>query len=708
MFKKILILAGAFIVLLFIGLSVFIKYFLTPDKVKSFLLPEAEQTLNRKVDLSTIQISLFRGIQVKDFVIKEADGKTDFITSKDFVFTFKILPLLSKKLVVEELRLVSPQIRIMKFPDGTYNFNTIGSKKPDTETPAQKTAQDADELPVTLLVDTISVEGAQFSFTDMSGTLPDMQGSLDVRSDVQSADTSGLTTSGTITLLLQEMMLKGPPQKQVRNISAGLDYQVMVDLKNKSVSMKKADLKVQKVSLSLTGEITYGKNVPVIDLHLSVPKTETADILESIAPFIGSPGLKPSGDITANLQVAGTPSQPDSLQTNGEVKLGQFGIIHKDLRTVLDGDLNIQGQKIGINTVLTSGENTADLKGTIDSFLKNQDIRLSLYAKKLSLDELIPVGSDSPSSAGSPITREKPEKEEPKPLNLKLRAGGEIRIDSANYGSMKMTDFHTKYLFRNNTLKVTELTANAGKGKLSLVSSLDLGKPGYTYDVSGKLDSLHADEVVNSLFPKARDTVFGILTVNLDLSGSGTLVENVRNNLKGKGDFTIQDGKITDSKIPENLAAFLGVQELRTINFTEAQGTVRIADSVANLESIFSSDDLSMDPKGKIGLDQTLALAFDLKLSPRLTERATFKSGIAQYIQDEKGWGRIPMIISGTFSSPSYSVDVAKAGKRVIRKKTDELLRDILEKDSTKQEGQEGGKKDKPGPIQDLLKGILD
>jgi AsmA protein len=270
-----------------------------------------------------------------------------------------------------------------------------------------------------------------------------------------------------------------------------------------------------------------------------------------------------------------------------------------------------------------------------------------------------------------------------------------------------MDNLFLQYRFKNNRFEIIKMTADAGKGTLDLNSLVDLTKPGYTYSLESSLDSLHAEEFINSLFPKAKDTVFGILSLNLSLKGAGTLPERIKKNLTGKGDFKITDGKITNSKIPEKLALFLGIEELRTIHIRQATGTVKIQDSIAKLNSMFSSDDIAMNPSGDIGLDETLDLAFDLKLSPELTDKAMIKSNIASYIKDEEGWGRIPLKVSGTFSDPFYSIDVAKAGKRVIEKKAKELMDDLLEQGEGK-EDDKGEKPDIQKPLQDILKGVFD
>ena len=80
--------------------------------------------------------------------------------------------------------------------------------------------------------------------------------------------------------------------------------------------------------------------------------------------------------------------------------------------------------------------------------------------------------------------------------------------------------------------------------------------------------------------------------------------------------------------------------------------------------------------------------------------------GIASYIKDEEGWGKIPLKVSGTFAKPSYSVDVAKAGKRIIEKKAQELLKDLFKKEGGAGEG-EGEKLEEKKPLQDIFKELF-
>jgi AsmA protein len=710
MVKKILIVLFALIIIVIIALAVVIKLYVTPETVKSYLIPEAEKALNRTVELGEVKIGLVKGIQLKDFAIKEDDGKTDFIKGKDFVLKFKLLPLLSKEVIIEEIRLESPEITIRRNTDGIFNYEGIGKERPKEHAGEKERVPEGDKLPISLLVESIAVGNARFSFVDMKKELPDIKGSADIDLGIQSADGSDIYSKGNISIKLVDIVMKKPDEKHIRDITAGLRYEIKYNIQTNSISIDEADMTIQDIPVTLTGNITDLKKSPGIDISLSIPKVKAVDVQKSLLPLVKAADLSLSGGIALDLSLKGLIAEPQSMKSSGKAVIEKLGIDYKGTNVVFDGKATFNEQSMDIESRIDIQENTASLKGSVKSYLKDPVIRIDVYSKHLSLDKLIPAGKANDSSVDE--KRNVPGKStaaEAEPMNLKLTASGEVKIDTAEYANLSMKDLNAQFGFRDNRFEITKLTARTAQGSLNFTGLVDLTKPGYSYNLAGGLDSMHAQELVNSFFPKAKDTVFGILSLNLSLSGAGTKPESIRNNLAGNGDFVITEGKITNSKIPENLALYLGIEELRTINFNEANGTITIRNNKAKLDSIFSSDDISMNPSGRIGLDETIDLEFDLKLSPRLTDKAMLKSNISSYIKDEKGWGSIPLKVSGTFAKPSYGIDIEKAGRRVIKKKAKELIDDLLDKD--KETGEQPGESDKPDiqkPLQDLLKGVLD
>jgi len=802
------------IAVIIIGLTLLIKIYVTPERVKALLVPQAEKALNRKVAIGEVNISLLKGISVTDFAIRESDEKTDFVSCKDFVLKFKLLPLLSKRVIIDELRLVEPKVRIERSAEGKFNFHDIGKKKPE-EAREEKKSEEPGGMPVSLLVSDVSVRDSSFSFTDHTKDIPDMKGSLSVEMSMQPSAGGELISQGNIDLMLEEMTRWKPAKKTMKDIGAGIQYNARLNPDTGELTIEDVDLKVRNVQASIKGKTHNLTSSPDIDITLSMTDTAFADIEDLLSGFIELQGLSLSGSLTTEIKVKGKPQDIDTLTSNTAVTLEKVGITFDKISTTLGGtiavstsgdnlslenadlkiqdipatmkgtmknlrtspyvdisvsvprvkaaalqkaaapftnimgidtsgaliaDFNIKGElkdlsamnatgslnleKIGITyqdihamidggivlkkdlmTVdlnTTVGENSTALKGSVKNLFKNQDINLNVYSSRLNIDKLIlPPAAEKAEPASA--TGETPSKKAPKeaePLDLKLTAHGEIRIDLALYKGLNMKNFLMQYDFRNNKLNVTKLSGSAGKGTFDLISSADFSKKGYLYSLSGTVGSLYAEEIINAFFPKYKDTIYGIVSTNLIFSGKGTLPESIKRNLAGNADFTINNGKITNMPVLTNLASILNTKELETINIKHGNGKVTISNGLAKLDSIITSDDVEMDPKGNIGLvDESLDLAFDLRLSPRLKGKA-MSSSYSEYLSDQAGWGMIPVTCPGTFSKPRCGPDLAKAGRRAVEKGVDKQIDKLFKK----KEGEESPEAD---AVKGLLKGIL-
>ena len=129
--KKLLIITGIVFAVIAVTFLVLIKLYITPERVKELVITTSEKSLNRTVNIGEIEVSLFKGIGIKEFVLKEADGKTDFISCEDFILKYKLWPLLSKQVIIEELKMEAPVIHVFKDPEGIYNFESLGVKEKD-------------------------------------------------------------------------------------------------------------------------------------------------------------------------------------------------------------------------------------------------------------------------------------------------------------------------------------------------------------------------------------------------------------------------------------------------------------------------------------------------------------------------------------------------------------------------------------------------
>ena len=182
--KKLLKVAGIVVgvlVLLVIGVSIFVKSYLSSDRLKPIILPKVEAMTGRKVQLDEINVSLFSGIVAKGLSVKEKDGQRDFLKIGRFVLSYKLLPLLKKQLVISKIEIVSPSISVKKERGGEYNFSDMmGKTSQEPQKPSgPEHPSEHKSLPVSVIADRLVIRDASLNFVDETKGLPDVSLALD-------------------------------------------------------------------------------------------------------------------------------------------------------------------------------------------------------------------------------------------------------------------------------------------------------------------------------------------------------------------------------------------------------------------------------------------------------------------------------------------------------------------------------------------------
>jgi uncharacterized protein involved in outer membrane biogenesis len=199
---KIVFVLGLAFIFLVIGLTIFIRLYLTDDRIKAYIIPEAEKALDRNVAIGDIHVGLLRGISIDDFIIREKDGKDEFVTMKSFMLRYELLPLLQKKLVVSEIRLQEPTVRISRNKAGTFNFESLAVLTAKPAKPAEAEPGTAAALPLALTVDRIRIDKARFVLQDERGELPSMETEANAKIRVSTGkDLSSVRYQGTMDFI---------------------------------------------------------------------------------------------------------------------------------------------------------------------------------------------------------------------------------------------------------------------------------------------------------------------------------------------------------------------------------------------------------------------------------------------------------------------------------------------------------------------------
>lgn len=526
------------IVILIIALTIFVRSFLTSDRLKGMILPQAEAVTGREVNLDKIHVSLFKGIVAKGLSVKEKDGKKDFIKVGEFILSYKLLPLLKKQVVLNKIEITSPSVFVKKDKEGRFNFSDIIEKqakepqKPEKPSPPEKGG-----LPVSIVTDRLFIRNAQFTFIDEEKALPDISVALD-------AEFKGSVEQD------------GTPKMEFGRIS-----------------LKETKARFNEMVIKVSGKI----------------------------------------------------------------------------------DMDPKTLKAALQTVI--GEENMDLSATVKDYLSTPDAVANIHAKTLNLKKLAALGSGKKEPERIPKKEQGGKREGKKPekggsdVMKKLKASGQIVVDTAKYEDHTIKDFRLNYRYAKGVLKVEPM--------------------GLQFSAGGSF------------------TADGSLNGNLQFAAEEASV--IQRSLKGKAVVKLGKGVVKESQIFDAIALLTGISALRNPSFDDGLFNFDIREQKIYLDGFINSSLFKIAPKGVMDFEKRLDIPAELKISPALSKSLGKTIASIKFLDDEQGWKTIPLKIKGTADHPKVNLDeealarqlgpVLKRGiEKLLERKTQEGEKDSSRK----------------------------
>ena len=157
-----------FIVVL-IGIYGFFSIYFTPQRLKVLVVPRLTAALGREVEIREIRFNLFKGVEVKEFSIKEAPGFPieQFISCEKLILRYRFWPLLKKRIEIGKLVLERPHVEIIKNIQGRFNFEDIVSQfEKEKPSPLSEKSQKP-EIGLSLFISEVKVKDGTAVFRDL-------------------------------------------------------------------------------------------------------------------------------------------------------------------------------------------------------------------------------------------------------------------------------------------------------------------------------------------------------------------------------------------------------------------------------------------------------------------------------------------------------------------------------------------------------------
>ena len=621
---KILLIVFGIIVGLFIALIVLASVLITPERVRETVVPLAEDALNRKVELGSIDVSLLSGISLQDMAVQRRDGQGQFISAEKVVLRYSLLALLMLKVEVDEINLVKPNIEIIRKADGSFNFSDLTESDGDTMSPTEK-SYSGESSSINLLVSRVNITDGRLLFVDY--TVKGTPGRHEIKAFNLKAN--NVSTNQKFPLDLSA---------DWNGNSLGLAGQV--DLQETGADV---DLRFNKIKIHVSGGMKGDK----IRGSLQLSKTTFADIISSI-PTEYDPGLTDfdlKGNIALNLDL-----DNDTVKTTGFV-------------------IDINGQVVKIDL------DAANLYAT--------PIKVNFKANSVSLDvdKMIPATTRQQDQTSASTAQKS--SDEVGPFDIPLDLDGEAHIGKVIYQGIPVTDLMLKINLRKNMLWVENLSTLIAGGQFRKTATVNLGVKGLKYSTEIDLKGVQGAAIIKMLKPELAESVAGLVGGEFRLSGAGTLPDTAKKKLTGQGAIRLADGKLQKIPALNSVAALLGVSELREVVLDDGNIGFAVKNGQVSIDSNISGPTTRLDTTGQVGLDGGLDLRSKMSLSPELGGRLHEQGKMVRYLGNENGWTTVPLRIKGSYDNPDVGLDskgLKKQAEKAVQKEVQRKLEQELNK----------------------------
>jgi hypothetical protein len=103
-----------------------LRVMFTPSDLEAIVTNQFQEFLKRPVQIDSARLSLTGEIQVRGLRVTEPGPEAVEFLKADYIYaTYRLLPLLKRKLEINSVVLVAPQIELYKRADGTWNISDI-------------------------------------------------------------------------------------------------------------------------------------------------------------------------------------------------------------------------------------------------------------------------------------------------------------------------------------------------------------------------------------------------------------------------------------------------------------------------------------------------------------------------------------------------------------------------------------------------------
>ncbi len=676
----------AVVVLVLVAVIV-IPLVVDPNDYKGEIVAQVEQHTGRELTISgDLNLSIFPwlGLEMGGMTLSNAQGFGDqsFAAVEQAAVRVKIMPLLSKRVEIDTIILDGLVVNLAKNREGVTNWDDLvkgGAPQPQEQAEQTKPRSSSDDGRGTPLaaftIGGIDINNARISWDDKSSGQQYVISPLNLR-------TGAIESGKPVDLELTVGMTSSAPKAK-----ADLSLKGRVNLDQVA-----GQLTVDGLALRLSAEgedLPGGKIDASLDSNLMLTLDGQSADVNNLLLTLGD--LKLSGSIQAR-QLASAPQVSGSLQL-AEFNLRQWAAsIGQELPPTADPKVLT---RVGAKLVLKASEGVTRLENlqlTLDdstltgsASIKGPAIGFNLKLDAIDADRYLPPESEKPAAkkegSGSKGDAKGAKEPELLPVEMlrKLDINGQIAVGKLIIKKLKAADILLKVKAKGGNITVDQQVGKfydgAFKGKVKLDVRGKQPLIGITSDLSG----LQAGPLLKDLTGK--DQLSGKGLFKADIKTSGNTLTSFKRNLGGKLNFLFDDGAVKGVNVAQMLreakARMKGESLPKTDQPAQTDFSVMSGSATIKKGLLTNKDLLAKSPYLRVNGNGTVNLVserLDYLIKPVVVSTAKGKGG--EGLDDLKGIP-VPIKVSGSFSDPSYSLDMEallkETGKAKIEEQKEEL-----------------------------------
>lgn len=353
--KRIALAVGILVLLLAIGIGIVFATF-DPNDYKPKLVDLVKEKKQRTLTMGDIKLSVFPNIALvlKDASLSEHNRPDEFVRVGEVRVGVKLMPLMSKRVVIDEISLDAPSLTVVRGKDGRFNFDDLMEKSASEPT--------TESQQVELKVARAEIKQGELRFRDeMAGRTVEVK-ALDLTATDIDPETGA-------TLKLSAAAKSDAPQLDGKLSFAGkvqrLDEGKRLVLSGLDAAFEGAAVGQHGLKGSVTGDVEWaGGDLSVRTLKLQASQNDAGRTLDAElnAPTVV---VKTAAEGGPQLQVEGVEAKADYKDAAQAAKLTL------KVPKLVASPQHAEGQAITFDASRQQGKDEATLTGRLDGFAGN-------------------------------------------------------------------------------------------------------------------------------------------------------------------------------------------------------------------------------------------------------------------------------------------------------------------------------------------------